>query len=105
MTLRIGEAVEAGKYRMLLAPDGDLIVLNDRDATVWNADCGGLDGTTLAFQEDGRLVVLDARGLTVWRSTPDTYPGATLTLKTNGELLITAADGKKVPFRTGVPKS
>jgi Dyp-type peroxidase family len=105
LTLAMGEALVAGPYRFTLQEDGDLVVLNDKGAVVWNADCGGLGGATVAFQEDGRLVVLDARGLMVWRSTPETYPGATLTLKTNGEVLITAADGKKVPFRTGVPKS
>ncbi|CAK4146088.1 unnamed protein product [Aphanomyces euteiches] len=52
--------------RLRLQEDSNIVVLNDKNEQVWQAETAGRGGARLLMQDDGNLVLLTAKNVPVW---------------------------------------
>lgn len=82
-----------GKYRMVLQPDGNLVVYSPTKA-LWASSTSGKSVMLLAMQPDGNLVLYDTSGTAIWTSKTSGNGLSTLAMQPDGNLVLYRADGK-----------
>lgn len=98
-TMRAGQMLTDGGYRLSLQADGNLVEYASTGRVVWQARTSGHAGATLTMQGDGNAVLY--AGGRAWFSTGTSgHPGARITLGTDGNVVVYATNGTPL-FRTG----
>jgi len=82
-----GESVRTDRTKLLMQPDGNLVILDQNGKTLWKSNTTGTGNKTV-FQGDGNLVVYDSRMSTAWSTRTDGHDGATLVLQKNGDVCV-----------------
>jgi hypothetical protein len=54
--------------RMVMQPDGNLVVYNGANQALWASNTSGNPGSTLSLQNDGNLVIVSCAGAPIWTS-------------------------------------
>jgi hypothetical protein len=83
-----------GRYRLVLQPDGNLVLMTEQGRPLWDAGTHGHDGARAVMQRaDGNLVVYGSDGSALWNAGVTTSPDATLVVQDDGNLVIYGARG------------
>ncbi|MFI5528770.1 ricin-type beta-trefoil lectin domain protein [Kitasatospora sp. NPDC051853] len=103
-TLRSGETVESKAGRLVMQPDGNLVLYSKATGNSrWHSGTWGNEGATVTMQSDGNLVVRAADGRALWSTGTWTHRNARLVLRDDLDLLVLATDGSR-PWATGTGK-
>lgn len=92
--LRTGEFLQTARVKLILQPDGNLVLYDENDKALWASNMFG-SGHSAVFQPDGNLVVYNADSAPVWASETVGSNGAVLELRPDGNVVITK-DGQDV---------
>ncbi|MET7684029.1 protein kinase [Streptomyces sp. NPDC005423] len=85
--LNAGDSLQTRRTRLLMQPDGNLVLYDENGKARWASDTSG-DGLRALFQEDGNFVIYDAAAKPVWASDSAGHPGAVLSLLQDGNVVI-----------------
>jgi hypothetical protein len=88
------------KYHIGLNRNGELIMINNRDRTIWSAGVTG--GFRCFMQADGNLIVRDDGHNVLWSSNTSKNYGAKLAISNAGQILIT--NHETILWMNGIPK-
>ncbi|MCH0541879.1 Dyp-type peroxidase [Streptomyces sp. MUM 203J] len=94
------DSVDAGRARLVMRPDGNLVVLDETGWQRWESGTAGTGAVRMTFQEDGDIVLTEAADQPVWKSRTSGNPGATLSVQADGNVVLYASDGRVV-WHTG----
>ncbi|OON78069.1 mannose-binding protein [Streptomyces tsukubensis] len=83
----VNQAWSTNRIRMVMQPDGNLVVLNEHDKPVWASMTFGSNHRAI-FQSDGNLVIHNGDDRPIWASKTHMYPGAQLVLRADGKVVI-----------------
>lgn len=83
----------SGKYRMVLQPDGNLVIYSPTKP-LWASGTAGQSVKLLAMQSDGNLVIYNPSGSAIWSSKTSGNGPSTLAMQPDGNLVIYRDDGK-----------
>ncbi|MFJ3788749.1 FG-GAP-like repeat-containing protein [Kitasatospora sp. NPDC090091] len=87
--LASGQSFTAGKAKLTMQGDGNLVVTSSAGKTLWATATGGHPGAKAQMQPDGNLVVYGADGSTVlWASGTNGKPNSYAILQDRGVLVI-----------------
>jgi hypothetical protein len=88
--LKINQNIKSNNlmYRLVMQEDGNLVLSDDKNATVWSTNTSGKPVTKCVFQGDGNLVLYNDSNQAQWASNTYDYPGARLILDDEGFLTI-----------------
>lgn len=81
------------KYRMILQPDGNLVVYSPTRA-IWSSGTAGKEVAGLYLQGDGNLVIYGTSGRALWSSSSAGNGSSRLVMQGDGNLVIYGQDGK-----------
>ncbi|MEU0227175.1 mannose-binding protein [Streptomyces sp. NPDC006284] len=90
-TLEVSQAWTTNRIRMVMQPDGNLVVYNEKNKATWASMTFGENHRAI-FQSDGNLVIHNGDDRPIW---------ATDTWGNEGARLILREDGKVVIARSG----
>ena len=76
------------KYRLVMQEDGNLVLSDEKNATVWSTNTSGKPVTKCVFQGDGNLVLYNEANQAQWASDTYDYGGAKLILDDDGYLTL-----------------
>lgn len=93
-------SVDAGKAKLVMQADGNLVVLDERNTMRWESGTKGTGGVRATFQQDGDLVIFNQRNEPVWKSRTSGNPGAVLSVQADGNVVIYAVGGTPI-WHTG----
>nr|WP_281251033.1 protein kinase [Streptomyces jietaisiensis] len=86
-TLAVGEFVESANRKLVMQPDGNLVVYDENARARWASQTFG-ENYTAVFQEDGNLVVYAPGHKAVWASNTNGNEGSVLLLLENGNVVV-----------------
>jgi hypothetical protein len=99
--LQPGQNVHTNRMRLSLQTNGDLVLRDEHDKTVWSTGTHAA-GTHVVFQADGNFVLYSSTNATLWSSRTDGHDGAVLVLRASGDMAIT--QGSTVLWHTKTAK-
>lgn len=80
-------------FRLVMQPDGNLVLYNSAGAPLWNSGTWGNPGAFLTLQEDGNMVIYPSSGRPLWASM--TFgPDNMLVVQDDRNLVIYSGDGQ-----------
>jgi hypothetical protein len=82
-----GDSVQTNRTRLIMKPDGNLAIIDEKGVTRWTSGTAG-SGSQATFQADGNFVVYDANARPLWSSRTDRHNGAVLMLRANGDVCV-----------------
>ncbi|WP_051741151.1 protein kinase domain-containing protein [Streptomyces xylophagus] len=91
-TFEAGKSVETVRSKLIMQPDGNLVLYDEDGTARWASQTEGT-GNTAVFQEDGNFVVYNAQHQALWASTTQNAGGATLKVLENGNMVIGTDNG------------
>ncbi|GGO84765.1 Dyp-type peroxidase [Wenjunlia tyrosinilytica] len=94
------DSIDAGKAKLVMRQDGDLVVLDERGQVRWSSNTKGSGGVRATLQEDGDLVIFNKSDAPLWKSRTHGNPGARLVVQTDGNVAIYTSDGNLI-WQTG----
>lgn len=86
-TLKVGEFLENSTRRLIMQPDGNLVIYDEQGHARWASQTFGKDYTA-EFQPDGNLVVYAPGHKAVWASNTQGHEGSVLLLLENGNVVV-----------------
>ncbi|MGP2438948.1 protein kinase domain-containing protein [Streptomyces sp. JW3] len=89
--LTAGEYLQTGRAKLIMQPDGNLVVYDEQGAARWASRTTG-DGIWAVFQDDGNLVLYGGDAKPVWASRTPGHQGAVLELEQDGNVVIRQGD-------------
>lgn len=90
----IATPVTTAKARLVLEPDGNLVVYDEKNTSRWESNTARQGGVRLAFEEDGNLVIYNKTDQRVWRSrTVGGNADSRFHIQEDGNVAIYAGDG------------
>ncbi|MFJ3670369.1 mannose-binding protein [Streptomyces sp. NPDC090106] len=96
-TLSVGESWSTNRIKMVMQPDGNLVVYNENGKATWASMTFG-ENHTARFQTDGNLVIHNGDDRPIWGADVWGHPNAKLILRTDGKVVI--MDGSTVTWST-----
>ncbi|MGW2402676.1 hypothetical protein ACWCYY_39650 [Kitasatospora sp. NPDC001664] len=94
-TVRSGETVESAAARLVMQPDGNLVLYSKATGNArWSTKTWGNNGATATVQSDGNVVVKAADGRALWASGTWTQRNARLVVQDDLDLVVRATDGR-----------
>ncbi|MGW4645344.1 hypothetical protein [Kitasatospora sp. NPDC004289] len=94
-TVRSGETVESAAARLVMQPDGNLVLYSKATGNArWSSRTWGNNGATATVQSDGNVVVKAADGRALWASGTWTQRNARLVVQDDLDLVVRATDGR-----------
>ncbi|MFD0332695.1 hypothetical protein ACFQZ0_02610 [Streptomyces erythrogriseus] len=91
-TLEVSQAWTTNRIRMVMQPDGNLVVYNEKNKPTWASMTFGENHRAI-FQSDGNLVIHNGDDRPIWASDTWGNEGAELILREDGKVVI-ARSGK-----------
>lgn len=85
--LRVNQAWTNNRIRMVMQPDGNLVVLNELSKPIWASMTFGEDHRAI-FQPDGNLVIHNGADRPIWASRTHDHGGAHLVLRADAKVVI-----------------
>lgn len=95
--LQVNQAWTTNRIRMVMQPDGNLVVLNEEGKPIWAAMTFGQNHRAI-FQPDGNLVIHNGDDRPIWASRTHDHPGARMILRADAKVVI--VDGGAVIWST-----
>ncbi|MGW2402673.1 hypothetical protein ACWCYY_39635 [Kitasatospora sp. NPDC001664] len=93
-TVRSGETVESKAGRLVMQPDGNLVLYSKATGNArWSTRTWGNQGAVATVQGDGNLVVKAADGRPLWGSGTWQYPNARAVLQDNLDFVLYGTAG------------
>ncbi|MEU4659681.1 protein kinase [Streptomyces sp. NPDC023723] len=89
--LAAGEYLRTSRAKLIMQPDGNLVVYDEQGAARWASKTSGT-GIWAVFQEDGNLVLYGSDAKPVWASRTPGHQGAVLELEQDGNVVIRQGD-------------
>nr|WSY57016.1 protein kinase [Streptomyces sp. NBC_00886] len=86
-TFEVGKFVETVRSKLIMQPDGNLVLYDESGTARWASRTEGT-GNTAVFQEDGNFVVYNAQQQPLWSSNTQGADGATLKVLEDGNMVI-----------------
>jgi hypothetical protein len=91
------------KYRVVMLPNGDLVLNDAAGKTVWATNTSGNPGARAVMQGDGNFVVVSAADKPLWHTGTAPNPGATLRVQDDGNVVVLSTANKPLwASRTGL---
>jgi hypothetical protein len=78
------------QFRLLMACDGNLVLLNEANEQLWGSGTGGYEGSVLQMQKDGNLVVYSPGHIAQWSAHTGGHRNAVLGVQDDGNVVIIA---------------
>ncbi|CAL9442008.1 mannose-binding protein [Streptomyces sp. enrichment culture] len=85
--LEVNQAWTTNRIRMVMQPDGNLVVYNEKGKATWASMTFG-DNHRAIFQSDGNLVIHNGEDRPIWASKTWGDEGAEMTLRADGKVVI-----------------
>ncbi|MGV9549354.1 mannose-binding protein, partial [Streptomyces ardesiacus] len=85
--LEVNQAWTTNRIRMVMQPDGNLVVYNEKDKPIWASMTFGENHRAI-FQGDGNLVIHNGEDRPIWASQTWGKEGAVLILRKDGKVVI-----------------
>jgi hypothetical protein len=85
--LQVNQAWTTNRIRMVMQPDGNLVVLNEQGKPIWAAMTFGQNHRAI-FQPDGNLVIHNGDDRAIWASRTHDHPGAQMVLRADAKVVI-----------------
>ncbi|QNE78954.1 mannose-binding protein [Streptomyces finlayi] len=85
--LEVNQAWTTNRIRMVMQPDGNLVVLNELGKPIWAAMTFGPNHRA-NFQPDGNLVIHNGDGRPIWASKTHDHGGAQLVFRADAKVVI-----------------
>lgn len=95
--LEVDQAWTTNRIRMVMQPDGNLVVLNEESKPIWASMTFGENHRAI-FQPDGNLVIHNGDDRPIWASRTHDHPGARLVLRADAKVAV--VDGGRVIWST-----
>ncbi|MEV3931336.1 mannose-binding protein [Streptomyces sp. NPDC053728] len=95
--LEVDQAWTTNRIRMVMQPDGNLVVLNEESKPIWASMTFGENHRAI-FQPDGNLVIHNGDDRPIWASKTHDHPGAQLVLRADAKVAV--VDGGRVIWST-----
>jgi len=76
------------QYRLILQTDGNLVMYNQNNQSVWSSGTNGRAAADLVLQGDSNLVLYDTSGNAIWSSSTTGMGGNHVSLQDDGNLVI-----------------
>ena len=86
-TLEVGQFLENATRKLIMQPDGNLVVYDEQGHARWASQTFG-ENYTAQFQEDGNLVVYAPGHKAMWASNTQGHEGSVLLLLENGNMVV-----------------
>ena len=83
-----GQTITAGRYRLAMQTDGNLVVYTKRGRPLWNTGTWGQPGDSLTMQSDGNLVIYNVHDQPIWWSGTFGHPGAFALMQTDANFVV-----------------
>ncbi|MEU0147702.1 mannose-binding protein [Streptomyces sp. NPDC006288] len=87
--LEVNQAWTTNRIKMVMQPDGNLVVLNEEGKPIWAAMTFGANHRAI-FQPDGNLVIHNGDDRPIWASKTHDHPGAQLVLRPDAKVVVVA---------------
>ncbi|MHC5256255.1 mannose-binding protein [Streptomyces sp. UC4497] len=85
--LEVNQAWTTNRIRMIMQPDGNLVVYNEKNKPIWASMTFG-ERHRAIFQNDGNLVIHNADDRPIWASKSHGHEGARLILRADAKVVI-----------------
>ncbi|MGD6748811.1 mannose-binding protein [Streptomyces sp. BH105] len=85
--LEVNQAWTTNRIRMIMQPDGNLVVYNEKNKPIWASMTFGEHHRAI-FQSDGNLVVHNGDDRPIWASKSHGHEGARLVLRADAKVVI-----------------
>ncbi|MEU1127286.1 mannose-binding protein [Streptomyces sp. NPDC005899] len=86
-TIEVNQAWTTNRIRMVMQPDGNLVVLNELGKPIWASMTFGPNHRAI-FQPDGNLVIHNGDDRPIWASKTHDYAGARLVLRADAKIVV-----------------
>ncbi|MFD6275209.1 mannose-binding protein [Streptomyces sp. NPDC060209] len=85
--LEVNQAWTTNRIRMVMQPDGNLVVLNEEGKPIWASMTFGENHRAI-FQPDGNLVIHNGDDRPIWASKTHDHGGAQLVLRADAKVVV-----------------
>ncbi len=75
-------------YTLKFQQDGNLVLYNRRNRSVWSSNTDGHPNARFVVQRDGNLVIYGGRNRAIWSSNTDGHPNAEFVIQGDGNLVV-----------------
>jgi subtilisin family serine protease len=94
-SLQSGEIKKSanGQYKLVMQPDGNLVLYDGANKPVWHTATGGKPGKYLVLQDDGNLVLYSDTGAALWQTHTEGKAATLLAVQDDGNVVLFGKGG------------